>query len=174
MGYMEIASVGTNSIRIKGKNASVVINPEEKNITYNAAILIGNPQKSLLKLSEENVLIDGPGEYEAGGIKMTGIKADAQTVYSITVDGVEILLGDREALEKVHQKMKDHHVAVIFANTFGNVSFASSLAMSAILFTGEKGRESIDTIAKDQKKEVPKYSISADKLPSEAETILLS
>ncbi|MBI5044524.1 MAG: hypothetical protein HZC02_01230 [Candidatus Levybacteria bacterium] len=171
---MEIASFGTNSIRIKGKNASIIINPQDKGTISNAVILIGNPQKSSLKIPTDTVIIDGPGEYEAGGIKMTGVKAESQTVYTVTVDGVEILLGDREALEKAHQKLKDHNIAVVFANTFGNISFAPSLAMNAILFTGEKGRECVDTIAKDTKKEVPKYTISVDKLPSETETILLS
>ena len=66
IGYMEITLQSTTSLRIKGKHASVFINPQDKTANYNAAILIGNPLKSSLKIREDVVVIDGPGEYEAG------------------------------------------------------------------------------------------------------------
>lgn len=173
MGYMEISLQSVNSLKIRGKHAALYINPQDKTANYNMAILLGNPAKSSLKIRDDVVIIDGPGEYEAGGIKVTGIKADSASVYSITIDGVELILGDREALEKVHQKVKEHNVALIHAGTFGNTSFAPALGMNAILFFGDKGKETIDTMAKEEKKESNKFSISSDKLPAETETILL-
>jgi len=45
--------------------------------------------------------------------------------------------------------------------------------MNAALFFGENASETIDTMAKDEKKESTKYTISSEKLPAEVETILL-
>lgn len=174
MGYMEITVQSVNSLKIKGKHASVFINPQDKTANYNMAILLGNPAKSNLKIREDVVVIDGPGEYEAGGIKVSGIKAESSTVYSINIDNVDVVVGNRDALEKVHQKLKEHNVALINADTSGNASFATGLGMNANLFFGEQAKATIDTIAKDEKKELGKYVISSDKLPAETETVLLT
>jgi len=167
---MEISVQDTNSLKIRGKHAAVYINPHDKTANYNMAILIGNPSKSSLKIKDDIVIINGPGEYEAGGIKVSGIKSENGTVYSLTLDNI----GDLEGLEKIHQKLKEHHVAVVHAGAVGNTSFATSLGMNALLYFGEKAKESIDTLAKDEKKELAKYTISSDKLPTEPETILLT
>lgn len=171
---MEISVQSLNSLKIRGKQASVVINPQDKTAVYNAAILIGNPTKSSLNLADGVVVIDGPGEYEAGGVKIGGTKVDDKTIYTISIDGVEVLVGDRDSLEKAYQKVKEHNVLLVHANSVGTVSFVSSLGMNALVFFGEHARTVIDTLAKDEKKEVAKYSITADKLPAETETILLT
>lgn len=174
MGYMEISLVSANSIKLKGKHATLLINPQDKSATYNVAVLFGNPPKSSLKLHTDIVTIDGPGEYEAGGIKISGVKADGETAYSFRVDGVDLLLGSLANLEKVHQKMKEHHVALVAVETEGNSSFVSALATHALMFFGPQAQSVVDTLAKEEKKVTTKYSISADKLPGETETILLA
>lgn len=174
MGYMEVSLQSTNSLKIRGKHASLFVNPQDKTATYNMAILLANPTPASLKIRDDVVIIDGPGEYEAGGIKVSGIKSDKSTVYSITIDNIEVVLGNRDALEKVHQKLREHHVALIHANDTGNASFAPSLGLNAILIFGEHAQSTIDTLAKDEKKQTTKYSFSADKLPTDTETVLLT
>jgi len=174
IGYMEISLTGSNSLKIRGKHAAVYVNPQDKTANYNAAILLGNPAKSLLKIRDDVVIIDGPGEYEAGGIKITGIWSDNQTVYTISIDNLEVLLGDREALEKVYQKLKEHQIAIVYSGSPGGAAFATSLATKALIFTGEHAREVVDSLAKEEKKELTKYVVTAEKLPVETETILLA
>ncbi len=171
---MEISVQDKNSLKIRGKHAAVYINPQDKTANYNMAILIGNPPKSSLKIKDDVVVIDGPGEYEAGGIKVSGMRSENGTVYSITLDNVDLILGDRDGLEKVHQKLKEHNVALVHAGSVGNTSFATSLGMNALLFFGDNAKDVIDTLAKDEKKELSKYTISSEKLPTETETILLA
>jgi hypothetical protein len=170
---MEISVQGVNSLKIRGKQSAFYINPQDKTSAYNAVILIGNPDKSRLKIREDVVIIDGPGEYEAGGIKITGIKANDATVYSITLDGLDLILGECTALEKVHQKIKEHHIALIYASEEQDASFVTSLATHALLFYGANARSLIDQLAKEEKKETSRYQISSEKLPPETETILL-
>lgn len=171
---MEISVQNSNALKIKGKHASVFINPQDKTANYNMAIILGNSAKSSLKIRDDVVIIDGPGEYEAGGIKVSGIKADTTTVYSINIDNLDLVLGNREGLEKIYQKLKEHNVALIYSDTPGNVSFATGLGMNSILFFGDSAKEAIDSLAKEGKKELAKYTIASDKLPAETETVLLA
>jgi hypothetical protein len=171
---MEISVQSPMSLKLKGKHATIVINPYDKSTAYNAALLIGSPAKSDLKFNEEGVVIDGPGEYEAGGVKISGTRVDGLTVYSLNVDGVDIAVGDIAALEKLHQKMKEHNVLIVHANTVQTATFITTLATNASLFYGVNSREVVDSLAKEEKKVVQKYQITAEKLPAETETILLA
>lgn len=171
---MEISLQSVNSLKIRGKKATIAINPQDKSATPNLVILLGNPAKSSLKIPGDVVVIDGPGEYEAAGVKITGSKADDQTIYSLTIDGVDILLGARQALEKTHQKLKEHNISLIYAAVEGDASFATALSVNAIVFFGEKAEAVVNTLAKEEKKRTSKYQITAEKLPTETETILLA
>lgn len=173
MGYMEISLQGLNSLKIRGKHAAIFINPQDKTSSYNAAVILGNPLASTLKIRDDVVIINGPGEYEAGGIKITGTKAETNVVYSISLDNVDLLVGDRADIEKTFQKLKEYQIVIIHAGDVGTATFAPSLGINAVLFFGEHAREVVDTVAKDQKKETTKYVISGDKLPTERETVLL-
>jgi hypothetical protein len=171
---MEISLQAPNSLKIKGKKAIISVNPQDKSMTANLAILLGNPAKSSLKIPAEVVVIDGPGEYEAAGVKIAGMKADDQTIYTLTLDGVDILMGTRQALEKHHQKLKEHNVSLIYASVEGDASFATGLSANALIFFGEQAKTVADQLAKDEKKQTTKYVITAEKLPSETETVLLA
>ena len=89
---MEIAILSKNSLRIKGKNAVLSVDPQDKQDASAALIF---PQSSdSLNTDGAEVIIDGPGEYETGGIKITATKYDEDLVYSLTVDSVSILIGN--------------------------------------------------------------------------------
>lgn len=172
--WVEVSVQAIDSLKIKGKTASVFFNPIDKTSQYNAAILLGNPSKSSLKIKEDVVALDGPGEYEAGGIKITGTASGDKTVFTLSVDGVEVLVGDRDALESSHQKLKEHNVLIVRAESLGTAGFATALGTNATVFFGAHANEVSDTLNKDSKKTVSKYSIVAGKFPAEVETIVLS
>ena len=92
MNYMEIVLLTQNSIRIKDKQASFVVDPQEK-VSADAYLLLKNPAH-VVKAEEETVIISGPGEYEIGGVKLSGIRAETNSVYSLNVGGVAVLVGD--------------------------------------------------------------------------------
>ncbi len=173
MVYMEITALAAHSLKLKGKHAALFVNPLDKTSSYNAAIILGNSPKSSLKIRDDVVTISGPGEYEAAGITMTGTRADTDTIYSITLDDIEILLGTRSGLEKLHQRLQEHAILIVDADSTGDISFVSSLGMNSILFFGEHGAELADSLSHENKKEMTKYAVTRDKLPAETETILL-
>lgn len=171
MMYMEIALLPRESLKIKGKHASIVVNPQDKT-QYNAALLIGMDQNAI-KLNEDTVLFNGPGEYEAGGIKITGIKNNENLAYSIIVDGIDMLIGQLSALEKMQQKLNENSIVIALTGQAANADFLTSLTSHVIIFSGAGAKETARTLEKDEVKSMSKYQITLDKLPAEIETVVL-
>lgn len=170
MKYMEIALLPKSALKIKSKNATFVVDPQDAT-QYNAGILLG---KSGAEVTEhEMVILDGPGEYEVGGVKMTGIKGDGSSVYSMYIDGLDVVLGRISSLEKVQNKLKEHNILVVLCDEAKNASFLTALASNTIILYGEKAGEIAQTFGKETVKQMAKYSTTKDKLPQEVETIVL-
>lgn len=124
---MEITYIGHSCFKIKGKEASLVIDPYDSKIGYKlpkleADILLTTHEhfdhNNVSGISNYSLLINSPGEYETKGVFVYGIstahddKKGAErgknTIYVIDIDGFTLLhLGDLghelsdEALEKI-------------------------------------------------------------------------
>jgi len=172
---MEIQILQKNSLKIKGRSGSIGVNPVGKNNQFNAVIFIGNAASQDAAIDEDGIaIINGPGEYEISGIKISGIRVKTHIVYSITVDGVECLIGTIRAISESQQKTKEHSVAVIDADEVLDAAFVTSVASNAVLFYGDQAAEVISKLAKENVIKTAKYQASKDKLPAEMETILLT
>lgn len=116
MMVMEINWLGQACFRIKGKNATVVIDPFDpeaiglklpKDLAADA-VLQSHEHKdhsNLAAVAGDPIQVTGPGEYEVKGISIVGIptfhdkslgsERGMNTVYNITIDGINIVhLGD--------------------------------------------------------------------------------
>ena len=171
MGYMEIALLSKSGLRVKGKQATLAIDPQDK--SAGEAILLMNKSLDEVTKSDEAVVISGTGEYEVGGIKMSGTRVDSTIIYSMSVDGVKILIGSLNALEKIHNKLQEHNIVVVNCNESGSASFVTSLTENVTIFYGEKATEVAQAFGKENVKPMNKYSSTKDKLPVEVETVLL-
>ena len=170
MGYMEIALLQKSAVRIKGKYASFVVNPTDTT-NANAALML-DPQTDYQ--SEEAVVLKGAGEYEIGGVKITGLRNDVGVVYSIHIDGMDVLVGTIGVLSAMHQKLKEHNIVIVHCMEAADAAFLTSLAVNAVLFYGEKAQEVAQGFEKEKLQQMNKYSVSLGKLSNEVETILLS
>ena len=171
MVYMEIALLPKDSLRIKGKHATLVVDPQDKT-AYNAGLLIRLSPEQVTPI-ENSVIISGPGEYEVGGIKMTGLRSEGDVTYSMIVDGVDVLVGRIGTIEKLQQKLKEYHIVIAYEDTVRDASFITGIATNVVIFYGEKGREIANSFGKENVKEMQKYMTTVDKLPAEVETIIL-
>ena len=104
---------------------------------------------------------------------MSGTRVDNATIYSMSVDGVSVLVGPLNALEKIHNKLQEHNIVVVNCSEEGNASFITSLTENVTIFYGEKASEVAQAFGKENIKPMNKYSSTKDKLPAEVETILL-
>lgn len=169
---MEISLLANNSVKIKGKHAALLIDPQEKTV-YNAGILFSK-KRNEVKVIIDAVLLDGPGEYEVGGIKIKGTGNRPDVSYSIIIDGIEILLGKLEILEKMQHKLQDHNIVLVYCANVLSSSFLTSLASNAVIFYGEKAGEVSQVFGKEKTNRMQKFTATLDKLPAELDTILLA
>lgn len=168
---MEIAIVQKTALRLKGKNATFLVNPVE-DAPVNAALMLHDTQPKVS--SEEMVNISGPGEYEIGGVKISGVRSENGYVYSLTVDGVDLVVGQIETLAAVQNKLKDHNIVIALCNKQANAAFLTSAAQNAVIVYGPAAAETAQGFEKEKLQQMNKYSAVAGKLPTELEIVLLA
>ena len=168
--HMEIVMLPKSAIKVKGKQATLIIDPVDTATTYQAAIFLSNAGGT----ASDSVPIVGPGEYEIGGIKISGVKSAAGTVYSINVDDIDILIGKLSVIEKVQHKLKEHNLVLTLTEVESDASFLTSLATNGLLLYGDKAKDVIQKFAKEGMHEMSKFQTTKDKLPQEIQTILLA
>ena len=169
MGYMEIALLPKSGVRIKGKNATFVVNPQSSAIAN--AVLLLDPDADFS--SEESVILNGAGEYEIGGVKLTGHRSEKSVLYSMNIDGMEVIVGAVALLSAMQHKLKEHNIVMVNCDEKTDASFLTSLAVNAVLFYGENADEVAQGFEKEKLQKMSKYSASLGKLPAEMETVLL-
>ena len=171
---MEISVLPGNGLKIRNKQGVIAINPQGKLDQFNGVVRIGSQSTGSSVIEDGVITIDGPGDYEVAGFKITGTRNKSATLYTFLVDNVEVLIGSIQALSDAHQKLKEHHLLVIDADQNTDASFATGLASKAVLLYGDKASEVVHTFAKEGVKEQSKYQATLEKLPPEMETVLLS
>ena len=109
---MEIRLHNKQQLLIKGKKSSVVVDGDEIGKIAKLggkAWLITEDGWNKWQKQSETVLINGPGEYEVGGIEVLGTKiGENRTGYVIGMDGISVLVCkqlDEELTEKKIEKI---------------------------------------------------------------------
>jgi hypothetical protein len=167
---MEIALLQKSVLRIKGKNATFVVNPQVS-ATANAVLLF-DPNDQFT--TDEAVVLNGAGEYEIGGVKLTGLGNEKSVLYSMNIDGMELVVGTASLLSAMQHKLKEYNIVVVNCEEVVDAAFLTSLAINAVLFYGEKAPDVAEGFEKEKLQKTNKYSASLGKLPAEMETILLN
>lgn len=170
MFYMEIALLPKSVLRIKGKTTTFVVNPQS--VVAANAILLLDPTAEFS--SDEAVILQGAGEYEIGGVKINGLRNEKGVLYSMNIDGMEVVVGTITLLSSMQHKLKEHNVVIVNCEEVTDASFLTALAVNAVLFYGEKASEVAEGFEKEKLQKMNKYSASLGKLPAEMETILLN
>jgi len=170
MGYMEIALLPKSVLRVKGKTVTFAINPQTS-VAANAVLMFTPGAENE---SEETVVLNGAGEYEIGGVKITGLRNEKSVLYSMNIDGIEVVAGSIALLSAMQHKLKEHNVVVVNCDETADASFLTSLAINAVLFCGDNATEVAQGFEKEKLQKANKYSASLGKLPAEMETILLA
>ena len=119
------------------------------------------------------VVIEGPGDYEIGGIKLSASRFENEMMYSFIIDDISVFLSDGKTLFKNHQKMRDYDIVIVYIYDDEDISSASNIASNAVIYYGEKATEVVKKVVKEGLQEMNKYSITKDKLPVEVTQILL-
>ncbi|HVZ66696.1 MAG TPA: hypothetical protein VG917_00370 [Patescibacteria group bacterium] len=95
---MDIASVSQNSIKVKTKSATFIIDPSGK-IDSDVVILTQKPED--YTQFEDKVVIDGPGEYEVSGVSIKGDKVANKLSFDFLEDNQRLLFAPVSAVKDI-------------------------------------------------------------------------
>lgn len=128
---MEIKVLDNQSVFLKGKKESVLINPDEnrrRDSKYQSRIFLFTSEKydGMGFDKDERILIRAPGEYEVGGVEINGFSTSGEnTLFVIYMDKIKIVfLGDLdEALtDKRIEKIESADVLLAPVSIKGSAS----------------------------------------------------
>ena len=171
---MDIAIIGKNSIRLKGKEATFVVDPaKDMPKTPADAVILLNGLENIdtLRVTDFRIIINGAGGYEVGTSKITGAKTPKGTLYRISIDDVSIILG--YATDAKIEGFSACQMAIVNTNSDFNESFIMVMEPKIAVLYGEKKQESAKALGAENVSLVSKISITKDKLPEKMEVVVL-
>lgn len=175
MNGMEIAIVSGDSLKVKGKTAQVLIDPSSDmaKTEASAILLLSSQHAHVSKVEGYRLVIEGPGEYEISGIKISAFELHNHLAYEIHVDGVELLLVTAQSLKASLEKVKEYHVVVVRSDASLNQSVITTLSPQVVILYGEKAKDEAKLLGKDTASTIQKYQTTVEKLPEEMEVVVL-
>ncbi|MCL5970703.1 MAG: hypothetical protein M1450_04355, partial [Patescibacteria group bacterium] len=174
---MEISIIDKNSLKIKTKKSTFIINPSAtmQKTPADAVLFIDQNEKNIDKVTDYRLLIDGQGEYEIGGTKISGIKVDEKIVYSMLADGIETVIGKVSVLNKLSDKFQETSVAVLDLDDDLAEILVTTIEPRIALIYGQKIEEGLKVLGKDLQsvEKIKKININEGKLPEEMQVAIL-
>ena len=172
---MDFQLVGENTLKIKIKKTTLALDPKSSVTKFDAdAILILDKDFDASRINGSRIIINGVGEYEVSGLKISALKAEDDLLYELSLDTTSILVAKASSLEKISSdKLGDYMVALINVDSDLNQSKVTTIEPRLVILYGEKAKEGAKVLGKDDAPKSSKISISEDKLPEELEIMLL-
>jgi len=149
---MEISSLKDQSVRIKSKVATVVVDPVSKTDAHVVILTKNAPAESTQYIPENAVVIDGPGEYEVGGISMIVTDIKGELTYSFDADNTRILLLCESTLAKIKEE-DEYNAIIVRVDEEVKDTVLANLTASVFIFYGDLSKvklssENIQTLSK--------------------------
>ncbi len=172
---MEVALLDNTALRIKSKHAIFIVDPSDKlpKTPTDGVIILSRDAVSLSKVTDYRVVVNSPGEYEIGGVKISGIDLDGVTVYGLTIDNVEVLLAKASSVTKVSEKLKEYDIAIFNVDSEINQTVVTALEPRVLILYGEKATDAAKALGKEDAEKLQKFAAAKDKLPEEMQVIVL-
>lgn len=209
---MEIFWLGQAAFKLKGKGATVIVDPYDPSIGLKwskleadiVAVTHDHPDhNNTAGVTGASYVAAGPGEYEIKGVAFTGVPSwhdnkegeerGRNTIYIFNIDGVKIChlgdLGQHQLTETQLEEIGDVDVLLIPVGGVFTISASEAAKIVAQLdpkiiipmhykipglsvelepaehFLKEMGKENITAL--------PKITVASDKLPEEAQVVVL-
>lgn len=173
---MDAQILSGESLRLKIKKTTLIIDPNSSIPKSDAdAVIAFDKNLQISKVANYRLLINGAGEYEVGGLKISSAKIGSGLMFSFGLENMEIALIKAGFLSEVAlDKIKNFDVVLVNADLEINQSVLTAMEPSIIILYGQKARESAKELGKASLASSSKVSFSEDKLPEETEIYLLS
>lgn len=172
---MDIQILSEGSIKIKIKKTSIVVNPSLSMPKTEADVVLSFEKNTdASKVAEYRLLVDGAGEYEIGGLKISATKLGEDLTFAFGLDSFEASLVKASSLSGLSlDKVKNYDAVLVDADADINESALTAMEPRIIVLYGQNAKEAAAKLGKSGSS-IPKVSFSEDKLPEESEIYLLS
>lgn len=171
---MDISIIGKNSIKLKGKKASFIVDPAKDmpKASADAIILLnGIDDIDTGRVTDSRLIINGAGGYEVGGTKVSGTTTPKGTIYRLSIDDINVIVG-----RAADVKMEGFNTCqILIMNTNNDFIESSITALEpkiAVLY-GDKKIDCAKTLGAESITLVPKITATKDKLPEKMEVVVL-
>lgn len=171
---MDISILEKNSIKLKGKKVTFVIDPvkEMSKTSADAVILLdGDKDIDVNRVTDSRVVISGPGGYEVGGSKISGTRTTSGVLYKFAIDNLLIIVGF--AAEIKAEDFNDCDVVVVNTGKNFQEAFVAGLEPKIAILYGDKKIESAKTLGIESVVASSKITVTKDKLPEKMEVVTL-
>ena len=172
---MDVSFLDKNSIKIRGKNSSFIIDPTVKiqKVSADAVIFLKDIEErsAVERVTDYRVIVKGAGEYEVAGTRILGTKSDGNFLYSFGIDNISVFVARTSGLSK-SQETGDYNILILNVDCDFKDTMVTSFSPSTVILYGEKAAEAVGMLGKKSSKS-QKFSVSADKLPMEMQVVLL-
>ncbi|MEK7517768.1 MAG: hypothetical protein AAB583_04415 [Patescibacteria group bacterium] len=172
---MDISILSQNCIKLKGKKAIIIVDPEKQTPKTSAdAILLTGIDFDTSRISDSRVILNGPGEYEIKGSKISGAATPKYAIYKLLMDNISIILGKPVDFSKLESNFTACDVAVLNADHEFNESFVTALSPKMVVLYGEKKLDGAKKLGAKNLAPEGRLSVAKDKLPEKTEIIVLA
>jgi hypothetical protein len=184
---MDIRYHGKESITIKNKSLEILVGidfPLAKKI--NQRLLLANPSKTGIdfgSVPEDKVLIIGPGDYEVGGVDVSGsVYGEKKVFYLLIIDGFKVgVMFEDGAIKEIGEKVDSLDVLILLNPLAGLdkklVSLTKRAGNNFLILVGEKQdyKDVLDAFDREDIVATDKFSLKAgEELAEGMEVVLIS
>lgn len=173
---MDISIISKNSIKIRGKRVSFIIDPSSDGpkISADAVIYLSNGLPvNAPRVEGYRVIIKGQGEYQVEGAMIVGVRTDKGYVYRITVDGMQVLVAKASDISKFKGDMDSSEILILNADSEIEASVVTNMEPRTVILYGEKKEDAAKILGKNEIKKTEKATLSKEQLPEMMEVIAL-
>lgn len=187
---MEIKLINQNTIFLKGKKESVLIDPDEKTAglsKYQSRVIVLTARDDdSFGWQSDKVVIRGPGEYEIGGVEYTGLNGGGRdVVYLIRIDGVCVaIIGNLSETLSDKKVAKVENADVLLSsikikddiNAKNVLDWAKKWGVNYLVpmkYDDESLKKFLDAADEENLEAVEKLSVEKDNLPDGMEVVVL-
>lgn len=179
---MEIKKNEEKNIILIGKKETVLVDP--KKWDKERVVLVTNGAREGQLYQGGTVVIDGPGEYEVGGVEIEGIKTGTMTTYIVTIDRIRVgIIGKiGETLTERKTDRVDELDVLIFdlgmkVGVKEIMIMAKKWGVNYLLPLNGDNQEKLQTLLDEVDAEglerVESFKVDRDELPDGMEVVLL-
>lgn len=131
---MELTSPVLNTLKISSKKGYILVDPETSE-DAKIIILSDNSEKDIIQTTD-NLVIYGPGDFEASGILIKGSRNDNETMYSVDTGEGRLLVVQSTSIAKLSDE-EDFDAVIVKALAPVEESSLSALSTKLVVVYGD-------------------------------------